>query len=128
MQTPSFAGRAAARTFAPLPPLPLRPPAACRMALALAAAAFDVSAEEIRAAGRRTAVVSLARHVAIYIAHVVFQLPMQCVAEGFGRDRTSVGHAVRRVEERRDGPEFDRLMDRLERLALFCARTSETRP
>lgn len=91
------------------------------LALAIAAAAFDVPPDGIRAAGRRAAPIADARHVAIYLAHIVFQLPMQVVADAFARDRTSVGHAVRRVEDRRDDAAFDQLMDRLERLAMFCA-------
>ena len=92
----------------------------CRLALAIAAAAFDVPPVEISAPKRRGADVAAARHVAIYLAHIVFQASMQSVAEAFGRDRTSVAHAVHRVEDRRDDPAFDRLMERLEELAAFC--------
>ena len=94
--------------------------AQCRLALAIAAAAFDIASDEMCARSRRKAPVADARHVAIYLAHIVFQLPMQAVADGFGRDRTSVGHALRRVEDRRDDPGFDARLERLERLAQDC--------
>lgn len=92
----------------------------CRLALAIASAAFDVAPEDVGAPARRDAGAAYARHVAIYLAHIVFQLPMRVVADGFGRDRTSVRHAVRRIEDRRDDAAFDRRMERLEHVASFC--------
>ncbi|WP_185983145.1 helix-turn-helix domain-containing protein [Aureimonas mangrovi] len=89
----------------------------CRVASAIAAAAFDVPPEEMSARTRRTADVVAARHVAIYLANVVFQVSLQKVADVFGRDRTSIGHAVRRVEDRRDEPDFDARVEKLERIA-----------
>lgn len=103
-------------------------PAGCRLALAIAAAAFDVAPEAISAPRRGEADVAAARHVAIYLAHVVYQAPMRAVGEAFGRDRTSVAHALRRIEDRRDEPDFDRRMERLERLASFCGPARGIRP
>ena len=100
----------------------------CQLALAIAAAAFDVSPQEIRSRQRHEAETAAARHVAIYLAHIVFRAPMPLVGKVFGRDRTSVRYAVRRVEDRRDDPVFDRLMDRLERVAAFCGPVGEARP
>jgi hypothetical protein len=97
----------------------------CRAASAIAAAAFDVPPEEMSARTRRTAEVVAARHVAIYIANVVFQVSLQGVADAFGRDRTSVGHAVRRVEDRRDEPDFDARLEKLERIASAYRAGSE---
>ena len=36
------------------------------------------------------------------------------VARGFGRDRTTVAHACARIEDRRDNPKFERILDCLE--------------
>ena len=59
--------------------------------------------------------VAFARQVAMYLAHVAYQLTYQEAAEAFGRERTTVQHACAVVEDaREDGGPFDRLLDRLE--------------
>ena len=71
--------------------------------------------------GRRTAE---ARQVAMYLAHVVFRMNLATVARGFGRDRTTVRHACRHVEELREDPERDRVVAWLEVLLRETASTS----
>ena len=56
----------------------------------------------------------------MYLAHVIFQVPLTAIGADFGRDRTSVAHAIRRVEDQRDRPEFDAQLTRLEVLAGEC--------
>ncbi len=55
-----------------------------------------------------------ARQLAIYLAHVVLQRPQDVVAELFARDRTTVAHACRAVEDRRDDPELEAEIARIE--------------
>ena len=92
-------------------------PLACRLSREIASAFFDIPLDEIERPNRAVAPVCEARHVAIYLAHVVFQVPLTAWPGEFGRDRTTVAYAVRRIEDRRDDAAFDAQLDRLERLA-----------
>ncbi len=64
---------------------------------------------------RGCADVALARHVAMYLAHVVCGLTYTQAARLYGRDRTTAAYGCRHVEERRDDPMFDRILELLER-------------
>jgi hypothetical protein len=90
---------------------------ACRLAREIASAFFAIPIRDIASPSRAVAPVCEARHVAMYLAHVVFQVPLTAVAAAFGRDRTSVAHAVRRIEDRRDDGSFDATLARLEALS-----------
>ena len=80
----------------------------------IVARAFRISIVEIRAPTRRTAPVALARQTAMYLMHVVFGMSLSAVGRHFGRDRTTASYACRQIEDRRDEPNFDMLVDRLE--------------
>ena len=68
------------------------------------------------------------RQVAMYVCHVAYSMPMGEVAEAFGRDRTTVGHACRMVEDRRDDRAYDTFVAIVERMAsavhLLVPRTA----
>ncbi|KAA0971098.1 chromosomal replication initiator DnaA [Aureimonas fodinaquatilis] len=93
---------------------------ACSLAISIAGAFFDKKEDEISSPSRSSAAACEARHIAIYLAHVVFQQPHRSIAAAFARDRTSITHALRRVEDRRDDVKFDALLCRMERLAASC--------
>lgn len=76
--------------------------------------AFLVPVNELRAPTRCEARVARARQVAMYLAHVGLGLSYTDAGRLFGRDRTTVAHACRLVEERRDDPRFDASLDYLE--------------
>lgn len=78
------------------------------------AGVFKVPVSEMRAPTRRTAPVAEARQIAMYLMHVVFGMSLSAVGRHFGRDRTTAAHACRQIEDRRDDPDFDILVDRLE--------------
>ncbi|WIJ24401.1 helix-turn-helix domain-containing protein [Devosia sp. RR2S18] len=67
--------------------------------------------------GRRRcrASASEARHLAMYLAHVVLGQSLLDIALIFGRDRTTVSYACAKIEDRRDDPVFDAEVERLER-------------
>lgn len=90
---------------------------ACRLAREIASAFFAIPVPDIASPSRAVAPVCEARHVAMYLAHVVFQVSLTAIAGAFGRDRTSVAHAVRRIEDRRDDKPFDAMLTRLETLS-----------
>lgn len=77
---------------------------------------FDISFRDMRRASRGRANVALARQVAMYLAHVQFGLTLTEVGRVFGRDRTTVAHACAVVEDRRDNPAFDYMLELLERV------------
>lgn len=64
------------------------------------------------------------QQIAMYVCHVALELTMTDIARGFGRDRTSVGYACARVEDRRDERAFDDLVGAVERVvgAVFAGK------
>ncbi|MCK5933774.1 MAG: hypothetical protein KAG89_16555 [Fulvimarina manganoxydans] len=95
----------------------LRERGLCRLASAIAATHFGIEIEAIGRPYRSDAATCDARHVAIYLAHVVFQIPLGRTGEAFGRDRSSIAYAIRKIEDRRDDALFDATIGRLEALA-----------
>jgi chromosomal replication initiation ATPase DnaA len=75
---------------------------------------FGVALAELRGVTRGRAKVALARQVAMYLAHVVCGMSLTQVGRAFERDRTTVAHACGLIEDRRDDPSFDRVIDLLE--------------
>jgi hypothetical protein len=99
-----------------------------RVALCGAAAAACLAIPQAELAGRpKTKRVARARQIAIYLAHVGFGLNYTHLGRAFGRDRTTIRHACRRIEDRRDGRGFDRALDcleaalRLQAMRILCA-------
>jgi chromosomal replication initiation ATPase DnaA len=86
------------------------------------AAAFDVPAAALRAPVRGPAAISFARQTAMYLAHVALELSLTEVGQVFGRDRTTVAHACRQMEERREDPRLDSLLAGLEKACRSSGR------
>lgn len=78
------------------------------------AAAADLPVEELAAKTRRTAPVAFARQISMYCAHVTFGWSLTEAGAVFGRDRTTAAHACRVVEDRRDEPQVDKLVQTVE--------------
>lgn len=55
------------------------------------------------------------RQIAMYVCHVVLQMPQSEIANAFERDRTTVHHACCVVEDRRDVADFDAFLATIER-------------
>ena len=75
---------------------------------------FEVDPAELGATTRRSPRAAFARQVAMYLTHVVCGLSMTEVGALFSRDRTTVAQACEVVEDRRDDPELDSRVERLE--------------
>jgi len=73
-----------------------------------------VPAEDIHAQDRRDARTSRARQLAMYLTYVAWQWPLCRIGAVFGRDRTTVGHACRRIEDMRDNRDMDATVEWLE--------------
>jgi chromosomal replication initiation ATPase DnaA len=79
------------------------------------ASVFAVDTVLLKLPTRGRKPVAEARQVAMYLAHVACGLSFTRVGTIFGRDRTTVSHACKRVEDRREDVEFDNAIDLLER-------------
>ena len=84
------------------------------LAVQVVAAVTRTPPEDIVAVRRPGGRALKARNLAMYLAHVGFGWPLQRVGAAFGRDRTTAGIACRQVEDDRDDPQLDALLDRLE--------------
>jgi chromosomal replication initiation ATPase DnaA len=101
--------------------------ARARLARQAVAFAFDERVEEIAAPTRRTRAAAYARQTAMYLSHVAFGMSLGRVALAFGRDRSTVAHACRVIEDRREDDDFDDCLDRLEEF-LRAAPAEPSRP
>jgi hypothetical protein len=81
---------------------------------AIAAAAFSMPRGKLHSRRRGSAAVALARQSAMYLAHVVFSLSYSEIGRIFNRERTTVRHACRCVEQRREDPATDAIFQELE--------------
>ncbi|MCR4282019.1 MAG: hypothetical protein NUV72_03195 [Bauldia sp.] len=88
---------------------------AARLVAAIVASAFAVGPNEIRRLGRGKASAAFARQVAIYLSHTRLGFNYTDAGFLFGRDRTTAAHACRTVEDRREDPRVDAILDCLER-------------
>lgn len=89
--------------------------ARCRHVEACIALVFAVPHRAIRCTTRGKAGVARARQVAMYLSHTSLALSLTEVGQLFERDRTTVGHACRLVEDLRDDRDFDQLIACLEK-------------
>ncbi len=85
---------------------------------------FGVEGGDLRRATRGRAKVARARQVAMYLAHIACGMSLTEVGRTFARDRTTVSHACGVIEDGRDDPTFDRVLELLEQVvqALLQAR------
>lgn len=80
----------------------------------LVSLATGVPAAEITAPRRASQAAVRARQLSIYLTHITFHWPLARVAFAYGRDRTTCGHACRKIEDMREDAAFDRRLAELE--------------
>jgi chromosomal replication initiation ATPase DnaA len=85
------------------------------MTRAAVAQVFDVELGDMHTRSRYPRA-ALARQIAMYLGHVVLRMTVTQIATAFDRERSTVFHAVRHVEDLRDDPELDRTVLYLESL------------
>lgn len=78
------------------------------------AAAFSVPVDTLTTSRRGSPAIARARQCAMYLAHTAFGLSHRAVGLMFGRDRTTVAHACRRIEDWRDNSSADAVLLTLE--------------
>lgn len=87
---------------------------------------FCVDTAEIERPTRGPANVALARQVAMYIGHVTCGQSLTEVGRTFARDRTTVAHACGLIEDRRDDPVFDHVVELLERVVRLLVKSRDS--
>ena len=92
------------------------------------AKAFGIRSCDLDSRTRKQADIAFARQIAMYIAHVRLGLNLGEVGRVFQRDRTTVGHACRLIEDRRDDEEVDFLINSLERAVEEWLQIAHHRP
>jgi hypothetical protein len=85
-----------------------------RFVAALVGWATGIGEEELLASGRGPGETARARQIAMYLLHTSLSASYGEVARAFGRDRTTVSHACRLIEDMRDDPRHDALLCQLE--------------
>ncbi len=68
---------------------------------------YKVSPKLVFSHSREKASIAEARQTAQYICHVILGLNYTDIAKIFGRDRTTIAHACRRIEDQRDDHVID---------------------
>ncbi len=101
--------------------------AAAQLTIAIVGYGLGLEVNEIAGPTRGSAKSAFARQVAMYLAHVAFEMSLNRVAIAFERDRSTVGHACHLIEDRRDAIAFDDWIESLESLLreAFGARQRE---
>lgn len=73
----------------------------------MAASAFELTSERLLRVDRGNARATRARQISIYLMHTVLSFPLIKIARIYKKDRTTIGHACRVIEDLRDNPAFD---------------------
>ncbi|MEZ5872384.1 MAG: helix-turn-helix domain-containing protein [Nitratireductor sp.] len=87
---------------------------AARVVLRLVAHATGCETGKLTAASRGTSAEARARQLAIYLIHTSLSVSYNDIALLFGRDRTTIAHACRTIEDLRDVPAYDDWVSGLE--------------
>ena len=85
-----------------------------RFVAALVGWATGIEDGRLLAQGRGPGDTARARQIAMYLLHTSLSASYGEVARAFRRDRTTVSHACRLIEDMRDDPRHDALLCRLE--------------
>lgn len=89
-------------------------PARAKLAVAAAAIEFGVPELDLARPDQRAPLIDFARQVAMYLSSCIFGMTMTRIGELFGRDRSTVSHALKVIEDGRTDPVFDAKIERLE--------------
>lgn len=76
--------------------------------------ALGVPEVDVRSRTRRGRTAAHARHVAMYLSYAALGMSLARVAAAFRRDRSTIAHACRIVEDRREDPDYDKWISQLE--------------
>lgn len=94
----------------------------------LAAYAFGADSADMMCPTRGATHAAFVRQIAMYLAHVAFEMSLARVAYAFERDRSTVAHACRVIEDKRDDDEFDARIGALEEALRLAPPPVAARP
>lgn len=86
---------------------------------------FEIDGALLAQPSRGRARIALARQVAMYLGHVACGLSLTAVGRVFDRDRSTVAHACKRIEDRREDSDFDAAIQMMESSVRTIVGTSE---
>ncbi len=89
---------------------------ACRLSIASVCAVKNLLPVDLNTLTRSSPCVSFARQIAMYLAHTKFGISYDDVGTFFGRNRSTVAHACKVIEDLRDDYVFDDRISKLEYL------------
>lgn len=95
------------------------------LVLKLVSTLEKIDSQNLTGTTRGRSDVCLARQMAMYLIHTVFSVPYHRVAYLFHRDRTTISHACRLVEDLRDNEEFDKRLETMENLLVSARALGE---
>lgn len=84
------------------------------LAIAAVSLEFGLTELDMKNPERQNRQLRFARQVAMYLAHVVYELNHTHLGRIFAKDRSTISHACKVVEESRDDGVFDLKLIRLE--------------
>ncbi len=93
----------------------------CSLTVIFVAEQFEVPIKKLMIKSRSLANEAQVRQIAIYLAHTIFSVSYREVGLYFDRDRTTVAHACKTVEDLRDNKEFDCRLSKIEKLLSEAA-------
>ncbi|MCF6320978.1 MAG: hypothetical protein L3J32_04330 [Rhizobiaceae bacterium] len=93
----------------------------CNLSVIFTAKYYQIPIHELMSKTRAKAQAAQARQIAIYIAHTTFSVPYREAALYFHRDRTTVAHACRVIEDHRDNRIFDEKLTMVEEFVSEAA-------
>ncbi|ADZ71375.1 ATPase involved in DNA replication initiation [Polymorphum gilvum SL003B-26A1] len=88
----------------------------------LIAEGLGISPDEIHHSTRGRARSAEARQMVMYLAHVMLGLSLCEVGRRYRRDRSTVAHACRKWEDRRDDPYCDTFLTEVEQIVMGACR------
>ncbi|MEO0636568.1 MAG: helix-turn-helix domain-containing protein [Pseudomonadota bacterium] len=92
--------------------------ARCNHVLRVVASYFGIPIGDLLAPTRGKKPIAFARQLAMYLANTHYQLSMPLIAKTMGRDRSTIGFGIRRIEDMRDDPRTDTIINCLELLLM----------
>ncbi|MEP3430913.1 MAG: helix-turn-helix domain-containing protein [Roseibium sp.] len=78
--------------------------------------AFCIKPKEFYTQTRGPQNVAEARQLIMYLAHVEFGMPLSKVGKRYLRDRTTASYACKKIEIRREDPDYDEFVSEIENL------------
>ncbi len=99
--------------------------AQAHLTVAATALAFGVPYVDVFTRQRLSAGDIFLRQMAMYLLNTVYDFNLSRVARIFERDRTTVRHACKVIEDQRDSILFDDLLTQLEQFLLTAPSTPE---